>query len=661
MTTNKLPHLNFGHWLDSLTIAIKNLEADAKTQGAARHLAASIRASSRLRELVTLTESARQVEESPAKDLIPRLRELVALMRAEASRQQNALPSLLIVTTDNELLNGLRRLFEERGRIVAICKTADEAIFFLHHNDMSAVIVDLILPDHDGRWLISTLRSNPATAALPVVAVGPFPPRLENDAGLVHEADLYFEKPIIAVNVVDGLALLLKRVQERGRKARRDTITGLLNRAAFSETYDQVAADCVQAHEPLALAIFGVHRFDEMAKERGVSSLDDMIRQVGATLSASFRATDIVARWGLAEFAVILPGEDHYGATRALEKAMGALNRLTLSTSTDKRHHFCAGLAVLSEKTPIANAVGEAERHLFESYSTCLGSKGGQIVASDVSQTVRRSEHIAICIADGNMGRALRQMLERDHFSIEVFSTADEAVAGLALNRYHLLIADDAIALKGDVHLIERIRAIPLCSRLRVIMLVSSEASIVQALELGANDYAIKPPDVMSFMSRVRRMLARGKAFSSRITVMIVDHEIPQLLVAGTTLYQQCGCRVLLAYGVEDALRRLASIVPDYLILDMDIPNVSGQEFLAKLPHFADVEIIPASATSSQTGNLQSDTFQISGRLTRPYKPGTLIEEFRGIVPRPTENIHPGETNGDSIESEIRRILTLRH
>jgi DNA-binding response OmpR family regulator len=156
-------------------------------------------------------------------------------------------------------------------------------------------------------------------------------------------------------------------------------------------------------------------------------------------------------------------------------------------------------------------------------------------------------------------------------------------------------------------------------------------------------------------------MLARGKVFSTRITVMIVDHEIPQLLVAGTTLYQQCGCRVLLAYGVEDALRRLASIVPDYLILDMDIPNVSGQEFLAKLPHFADVEIIPASAPSSQTGNLQSDTFQISGRLTRPYKPGTLIEEFRGIVPRPTANIHPGETNGDSIESEIRRILSLRH
>jgi diguanylate cyclase (GGDEF)-like protein len=573
---------------------------------------------------------------------------------------RDVLPSLLVVTTDSAVLESLCPVFEARGRRVTICATETEAIHLLRHQPIAAAIVDLVLPGHDGRRLIVTLRSDPATAALPIVAVGPLPPGRENSDGLVHDADLYFSKPVEPTAIADGVGLLLKRGCERGRKSYRDALTGLPNRAAFCETYERIARECAEVREPLSLAILGIHRFDELGQGSPPPSPDDLIRQVGASLSTCFRATDIIARWGLAEFAVLLPGEARAGAARAMEKALKALDHLDLPTTHKNVLRFCTGLAVLDEKTPIANAVGEAERQLFQAYSASQGGATRDSASPEAERSRQRPEHIAICVVDGNMGRALSQMLEREHFTTRVFLNVNEAAAALGLTQYHLLIADDAFAPTGDTHLLERIRAIPRCSNLRIIMLVSNEAGITRALELGANDYALKPPDIASFLSRVRRILATGAAHSDRVTVMIIDHEIPQLMIAGTTLSRQCGCKVLLAHGAADALQRLGTLVPDYLILDVDAPELRAPEFLNKLAAHKGLKIISAASPANRELDIQHVTLQFLGRVARPYKPDSLIAELQGVAPCADESPAARDSDGDAIEGEIRRMLTRR-
>jgi DNA-binding response OmpR family regulator len=404
-----------------------------------------------------------------------------------------------------------------------------------------------------------------------------------------------------------------------------------------------------------------VYRFEALMQECGATA-DDLIRRIGSTVSGCFRTTDTVARWSTTEFAVILPGEDHYGAIRAVEKAMEALNRLVVPGQDGQDHSvtLCAGLAIANEKTPLDEAVSQAERNLCESFADCQASGSSSIVAPDARQTPRRTERVAICVADIKMGRAIGQMLERDRFTIKLFATAEELLTGLSERRFNLLIADDELPLGGETHLLERIRALRQCSRLRIIMLVAGESSIVRVMELGADDYAIKPPDITSFISRIRRLLSGSEALSQRHTVMILDHEIPQLLVAGTTLYKRCGCRVLLAHGVEDALQRLSADTPDFLILDLDIPESSLKHFISLLPRNKDLEIITAASSAATTADISTEDFRVRGHLTRPFKPDTLLKEFRGIIPLAGEPPKSKGSEPDIIDVEIRRILTLR-
>lgn len=565
---------------------------------------------------------------------------------------------LLLITGDPAVAGPLGTALAARGRQVLTCTSEAESLAILARDTIDAIIIDLLLPGYDGRRLITRFRSDPLTAALPIVALGAAPSGVGSPDGLVNEPDLYFPKPIAPEAVADRVGSLLKRAHRRGRKSYRDALTGLLNRAALCEAFDDTVTDCAAAGEPFALAILGLHPFDAWEQEGDGTAVNDVIRQVGSALSACLRTSDIVARWRLTEFAIILPGEDQAGATRALEKVLDALYRVEWRLPRETVVRFCTGLAIVSGPTALAAAVGEAERQLFEAYSRARAGQAPDAAPADAGAGEHHAERIALCVGDTTMGRALVQMLEREHFVVTVVHTADKAVTELSQTRHHLLIADDTLALAGLPPLLERLRDVPRCNTLRIIVLVTNEAGIKRAMELGANDYMIKPPDIASLLSQVRRILVARKVLSRRFTVMIVDHELPQLMIAGTTLARQCGCNVLLAKGARDALQRLATTTPDYLMLDMGLTDMPVEDLLPKLVAFKDVTIIPATASATAAANLRHPVLRIVGRLTRPYRPTTLIQELKDIAPFSAEST-ARDTSAEAIDGEIRRVLTL--
>jgi len=568
---------NLGHRLDALSIALKNLEDDPQTADMARRLVASIRASSELNGMTALAAAARRAEESPPFELPTRLRELITLMRLEISRRGISVQTVLVVSTDVELVKGLTTALEARARRVVPAATTQQALQILATQDIAHMVVDFVLTGQDGRGLISAVRSSPQTAALPIAAVVPKLLEGVKDMSLVQAADGYFEKPVNPNEVVDFLTFRLKRGHERGRESRRDPLTGLLNRAAFRETYAEILANRPDPNEPMTLTILGINRFDELSQECGPVVRDELIRQLGSVLSASFRTTDIVARWGVSEFAVMLPGEDHYGGTRAIEKVLAVLNRQKVTTPGGKAVavSVCAGLTVVTGTPTVDEALERADHFLYAAHYMHTGPSTVSPIVSDATQAIRRTDHVGLCIADPNMLRAMQQFLERDNFEVQSFANADDALRELPNQRLHLIVLDDETPGDGAFRVLQAIRAMPRYNRVPVVMLVTGEASIVRALELGANDYAIKPFPASAFIARVRRILRHGQKAreSAQLTVLIVDHEIPQLLVSGTALHQQGGCRVLLAKGARDGLRRLTDVMPDVLILDMNMPD----------------------------------------------------------------------------------------
>ena len=665
MSTVTHPRVNLAYRLDALYAALGNLEADTATEPKARELVTLIRASSEFRNMNVLAKAAQQAEAADSVEFPARMRALMILMQQELSRL-NPNPGVLIVSRDKGLVTELSAGLEARGYPVVVMETPAEAYEILATETVGVCIVDLALGQVDGRDFITDLRSKPATASLLTLAIGHQSDPGSGDDRPASDEDVFFQKPVKTADIVNFLSLKLKRGPTKGREARRDPTTGTPNRAACLEAYSQIQKACSDS-EPISFALFGIHRFSTLVRNGGPVVRENLIRQIGSLLSSSFRSSDVVARWGVSEFAVIMPGEDHYGATKAIEKVLPSLNSQTITTPAGKKLPItlCAGLTLVNNQTPLEDTAATAECHLYMAYHHAWHDPRKAWLVSDAIQVSRRSETIALFLADPTMAKAFQQVLARETFMVEVFATSGALMAALAQRPFNLLITDDRFPGGEGFQALEQVRTLPDQKRLRTLMIVENGAGIERAAKLGVHDYAIKPISIPRFRSQILRLLWQREDSRShaRMTIMVVDHEIPQLLIAGTALHQLGECQVLLAHGPEDAIRRLMHTQPHYLILDMTMPGMSGDDFVKTIPNLdwlKGMEIITATP-AAVAPPITSTTYKVLGGVARPYRPVKFIKEIRALIPMlQDDSLTMPPFAPAPLEAEVQRILSLQ-
>lgn len=110
--------------------------------------------------------------------------------------------------------------------------------------------------------------------------------------------------------------------------------------------------------------------------------------------------------------------------------------------------------------------------------------------------------------------RFLRTGFELNGFSVVEAGTGSEAIRSASLQALDIVIIDLALPDMDGSQVVETIRA---SSSVPVIVLSvrSSEAEKVRLLELGADDYVVKPFGMAELMARVRVALRRQRRASS--------------------------------------------------------------------------------------------------------------------------------------------------
>jgi diguanylate cyclase (GGDEF)-like protein/PAS domain S-box-containing protein len=109
-----------------------------------------------------------------------------------------------------------------------------------------------------------------------------------------------------------------------------DGMTGLFNRRAFDEALEREWKRTLREATPLSLLLVDIDHFKEFNDRYGHLAGDDCMRAVAAAVSGAVRATDITARYGGDEIAVVLPFTDTPGAIKAAEKVRSAIEHLQL-------------------------------------------------------------------------------------------------------------------------------------------------------------------------------------------------------------------------------------------------------------------------------------------------------------------------------------------
>ena len=87
-----------------------------------------------------------------------------------------------------------------------------------------------------------------------------------------------------------------------------DEVTGLWNRRVFSERLAEEVARSSRYGTPVSLVMLDLDRFKDVNDRYGHVAGDVLLAAVGTMLRSSLRETDVPARYGGDEFAIILPG-----------------------------------------------------------------------------------------------------------------------------------------------------------------------------------------------------------------------------------------------------------------------------------------------------------------------------------------------------------------
>jgi diguanylate cyclase (GGDEF)-like protein/PAS domain S-box-containing protein len=108
--------------------------------------------------------------------------------------------------------------------------------------------------------------------------------------------------------------------------ASRDDLTGLPNRRAFEEVFDDEWRRAARDMSKLGLIMLDVDRFKAFNDLYGHQAGDDCLRAVARAIERPLRRpADFAARYGGEEFVVVLPGTDEPGATEVAEQIRAAV------------------------------------------------------------------------------------------------------------------------------------------------------------------------------------------------------------------------------------------------------------------------------------------------------------------------------------------------
>ena len=133
---------------------------------------------------------------------------------------------------------------------------------------------------------------------------------------------------LIVVTVLMGVGGLISRLQARvdelvdrlSDTARRDPLTGLLNRRGFEERLDAELARATRNERPLALIVGDLDHFKTVNDRLGHPAGDAVLLRVAEILGRAGRRGDTVARMGGEEFVFIVPDADAVAAYELAER-----------------------------------------------------------------------------------------------------------------------------------------------------------------------------------------------------------------------------------------------------------------------------------------------------------------------------------------------------
>jgi two-component system, OmpR family, KDP operon response regulator KdpE len=115
------------------------------------------------------------------------------------------------------------------------------------------------------------------------------------------------------------------------------------------------------------------------------------------------------------------------------------------------------------------------------------------------------------------------------------------------------------------------------------------------------------------------------------LTVLVVDDE-PQMRRLLTITLEAAGYRVIVAERGQEGLLLAAQHRPDIILLDLGLPDVTGQSVLKRLREWCATPVIVLTVQDAQAEKIAAFDHGADDYVTKPFHSGELLARMRAAL-----------------------------
>jgi len=447
----------------------------------------------------SLGSAGQAVVTAPDEHVQAALEGLVAALEQEIELVSAPRGVVLLVEDDASLIKLFSHTLTQKGWTVAVAGTAQQAEAIARTQHLSVIVLDLVLPDADGRNLLLHFKRDSHTATIPVIVASAHDDSHVQAECFALGASDFLKKPVKPKKLLDlvtrrAIAAPASGSAGPGRGTSLQLADTAQLRAAFGNATKTQGT----------LAMIGVASSQPGTAPPAGATITRAVGRIGAAIAKAIGGQGIVARIGVEELAALFLDCNTDAATRRLEEV-----RDSMTQGIGSELDLAAGITPITAGMDLDEAMDEAGRLLY----LAIKSAGARIL-SDSAAVPLPTVKILLAEDDELTAKLLVYRLTREP-GFEVTHSPDglDALAAAEHEQIDLAILDINMPGIDGFDLLSRLREIPRYADLPVAMLTAlgSERDVVRGLELGANDYIVKPFSPTEVIARVRRLLGRSQ------------------------------------------------------------------------------------------------------------------------------------------------------
>jgi two-component system cell cycle response regulator len=421
---------------------------------------------------------------------------------------------ILVIDDDEALLTSIHQVLSLAGFDVEVLADARHGLEETLHKQPDCIVLDVMMPEVNGFHVIQHIRSDTQRQFTPVLFLTAKSDIADKYKGFQLGADEYLTKPFQFEELILRIKTLISRVETYRSLSMRDSLTGLYNRRYLIERLQELFITYARKPQDISLAILDLDFFKCVNDTYGHPCGDVVLKSFAAFLRDKLRDTDIITRYGGEEFIVVFPDTTPLQAKHILTRIREEFSKQEIQYEDARLlQTFSGGVAQLGlEGTDIPQLIQQADQAL---YLAKFKGRNQIVLASEVKQAGDEVMKKKILIADDDIivHSILEHQLAETGWELHFAHDGNEVLQLVNDITPDMFILDGIMPDMNGLEVCQQLRKQPRFAKTPIIMLTGrgGEDDVAQALNIGADDYIVKPFSPIELRARMNRLFVRTK------------------------------------------------------------------------------------------------------------------------------------------------------